>query len=281
MPDFGSFRGFGEKLTQGQTPTLLGLIGSVAYGFDVDAVAFFTRVINAGGVLSETEQNAVDVLVKQLKSNGIWSAMKAVYPMVGGSADSCRQNLKSSSFTGTFNGGWTFASTGATPNGTNAFMNTGLNPSTQLLQNSTHLSFYSRTNTTDSAVRVDIGLGSGTNTSLYLSCRINNTNGPLSNIHQTGIKLLNSLSNSLGYYLSSRVVSTERKLYANNSLIDTFVVTSQTPSNDTIIFGSNLTGEWSNRQCAFASIGDGLTDTQASNLYTAVQAFQTSLGRQV
>jgi hypothetical protein len=30
MPDFGSFRGFGEKLTQGQTPTQLGLIGSVS-----------------------------------------------------------------------------------------------------------------------------------------------------------------------------------------------------------------------------------------------------------
>jgi len=29
MPDFGSFRGFGEKLVQGQTPTQLGLIGSV------------------------------------------------------------------------------------------------------------------------------------------------------------------------------------------------------------------------------------------------------------
>jgi hypothetical protein len=30
MPDFGSFRGFGEKLTQGQTPTQLGSIGSVS-----------------------------------------------------------------------------------------------------------------------------------------------------------------------------------------------------------------------------------------------------------
>ena len=30
MPDFGSFRGFGEKLAQGQTPTQLGLIGSIS-----------------------------------------------------------------------------------------------------------------------------------------------------------------------------------------------------------------------------------------------------------
>jgi hypothetical protein len=32
MPDFGSFRGFGDKLVQGQTPTQLGLIGSQVVG---------------------------------------------------------------------------------------------------------------------------------------------------------------------------------------------------------------------------------------------------------
>jgi hypothetical protein len=38
---------------------------------------------------------------------------------------------------------------------------------------------------------------------------------------------------------------------------------------------------FSDRQNAFVSIGDGLTSTQASNFYTAVQAFQTTLSRQV
>jgi uncharacterized protein (DUF927 family) len=38
---------------------------------------------------------------------------------------------------------------------------------------------------------------------------------------------------------------------------------------------------YSQRNIAFASIGDGLSDTEAGNLYTAVQAFQTTLGRQV
>jgi hypothetical protein len=33
MPDFGSFRGFGEKLMQGQTPTQLGKIGGDAFGY--------------------------------------------------------------------------------------------------------------------------------------------------------------------------------------------------------------------------------------------------------
>ena len=35
------------------------------------------------------------------------------------------------------------------------------------------------------------------------------------------------------------------------------------------------------RETAFNSIGDGLTDTQASDFYTSVQTFQTTLSRQV
>ena len=38
---------------------------------------------------------------------------------------------------------------------------------------------------------------------------------------------------------------------------------------------------YTNAECAFASIGDGLSDAEAANFYTAVQAFQTTLNRQV
>jgi len=69
---------------------------------DPDAAAFFARVTAAGGTLSATEQTAVNTLVVQMKADGIWTAMKAIYPMVGASAAACAQNLKSSSFTGTF-----------------------------------------------------------------------------------------------------------------------------------------------------------------------------------
>jgi hypothetical protein len=55
--------------------------------------------------------------------------------------------------------------------------------------------------------------------------------------------------------------------------------------NRTIYVGATNTGSptlyYFNREIAFASIGDGLTDTEASNFYTAVQAFQTTLSRQV
>jgi PKD repeat protein len=38
---------------------------------------------------------------------------------------------------------------------------------------------------------------------------------------------------------------------------------------------------FSDKQSSFTSIGDGLTDTEAANFYTAVQAYQTTLGRAV
>jgi hypothetical protein len=103
--------------------------------FDADAQAFFNRVTAAGGSLTATEQTAVNTLVLELKGYSIWSSMKAIYPMVGASAAACAQNLKSASFTGTFTSGWTFASTGVTPNGTSAFMNTTLNSLNDLTLN--------------------------------------------------------------------------------------------------------------------------------------------------
>ena len=77
--------------------------------FDSDAQAYFDRVSTAGGTLSTTEKNAVNQLVIDLKANSLWTPMKAIYPMVGASAAACAQNLKSSSFTGAFSSGWTFA----------------------------------------------------------------------------------------------------------------------------------------------------------------------------
>ena len=75
MPDFGSFRGFGDKLVQGQTPTQLGLIGSFDFAIDVDAQLFFDRVSAAGGTLTNTEKTATNQLVLDLKSTSIWSLL--------------------------------------------------------------------------------------------------------------------------------------------------------------------------------------------------------------
>ena len=284
MPDFGIMRGFneklfGDKLVAGQLPTQLGLIGSSDFGTDPDAQAFFDRVTTAGGSLSATEKLAVDTLVKQMKLDGIWTLMKAIYPMVGASAEACAQNLKSSSFTGTFTSGWTFASTGVTPNGTSAYFNTTVKNNTNLTDRASHWSAYFRTLGNDgfngyysAAAGAVFGVQPKDNTN-KIAVGLNNLAG-------------SGVTSAAGFLIGSVNNATDAKLYLNNSLVKTNNTTSDLTgySLDFYLGALNSTGIpiiYGTQQSAFLSLGDKLTDTQASNFYTAVQAFQTTLGRQV
>lgn len=264
-----------------------GLIASQIASFDADAAAFFARVTAAGGTLSNTEKVATNQLVLDMKSAGIWTPMKAIYPMVGASAAACAQNLKSSSFTGSFTSGWTFASTGVTPNGTSAFMDSNLNASGNLTANNWHLSYYSRTN---NAVSVDFDFGTGDalgnfSSSLFLR-RSGNTSAFDSGNASGNFRISTTITDSTGFFVGKITSSSDRKYIRNNS-----VIVSSTTTNSNVLQSYNLylaaynqigtALYFGSKQCAFASIGDGLTDTQASNFYTAVQAFQTTLSRNV
>ena len=254
-----------------------GIIASSISGVDADWLAYYNRVIAAGGSLTTTEQNATKTLVADLKANSLWTPMKAIYPMVGASAAACAQNLKSSSFTGTFTSGWTFASTGVTPNGTSAYLDTGL-PSNTMSNGSTHMSYYSRTNA--------VGLNSidmGTETPDFLiwfsAYGITNAN------FGTNMLYTPMLTNTQGFLLASKYTTTLGLIQFNNSQQLKTGLTGDSRSIKNIFIGAINTGTpagyYSTKQTAFNSIGDGLTDTQASNFYTAVQAFQTTLSRQV
>lgn len=283
MPDFGIFRGFGsklfsDKLYAGQLPTQLGLIGSESFGVDTDAQAFFDRVTAAGGTLSATEKTAIDTLVRQMKTDGIWAKMKAIYPMVGASSAACSQNLKSSSFTGTFTSGWTFASTGVKP--TNGYMNTNLSVSSNLLLNSSHLSYYSRTNS--NATEVEIGSVAGSNGSLV---EIRTSGTTYYRINSGGTYISHSDANSQGFYIGNRTASNVINGWKNGIKLGTGTTISTSLISQNIWIGAlnenNLANYYTTKECSFSSIGDGLTDTEASNFYTAVQAFQTTLSRNV
>jgi len=239
---------------------------------DSDATAFIARVYGAGGTLSTLECNAVNQLVISMKTTGVWNSTKAVYPMVGASAAACAQNLRSDSFTGTFTGGWAYSSTGVTGNGTNTYMNTTLIPNTQLTQNSTHLAAYLRV--TNSANNVLVGT-----TALYL---LNYGYAAIHNADQVAV----NTAGQTGFFLNSRIMSTQIKQYKNNSILGTYTINSTTPTANSVFVGASNGGvngpnNLVNGQIAFASIGDGLTDQQESDYYSAVQAFQTTLSRQV
>lgn len=278
MPDFGIFRGFSEsafsdKLFAGQIPINLGNI------FDPEAQAFFIRVTTAGGSLSATEQTAINKLVLQMKTDGIWTKMKAIYPMVGASATACSQNLKSSSFTGTFTSGWTFASTGATPNGTSAYMNTNLSPNTEMNFNSQSYFIYKTTVQVDNACEFGVINDAFNGINLFLNL------GYLT-INEFVLANPFNSTTSAGAYILNRNNSDDKKLYRNGTLFQTKTSAANNYTLLSVYLGarSNHLGQasfFSSTETRFFSMGDGLTDTEASNFYTAVQAFQTTLSRNV
>jgi hypothetical protein len=209
--------------------------------------------------------------------------------MVGqaGVSSSFQFNLKNPSlFKGTFSGSWIFSSTGATPDGTSAYMDTGLNANTQLTQADKHLSYYSRTqNTSLSAHEIGCEVAGVNSFDLYLYYAIITNKGFLDGVYSTNAAQVNN-TNTLGFQIGSRTSTTSQKVYFNNSLLATNTTNfSTSPPNLNLYLGctnnSGTAAAFSNKQCAFSSIGDGLTDTEAANFYTAVQRFQTTLGRQV
>jgi hypothetical protein len=266
-----------------------GLIASQIASADPDWAAFYGRVLAAGGSLSTTEQNATKTLVADLKAAGLWSSMKAIYPMVGASAAACKQNLKSASFTGTFSSGWTFASTGATPNGISAFMDTGLVPNSVFSNMFITMGVYIRTSNTTNTC--DMGV---INTAVDGAIEIFSYFGTVPPVTLNGCGEFGNRANytttdSIGFRSFARSSTTSLKAY----LLDALQITNTT-SDTTLIseflnpiyigarnFG-NLVNSPSDRETAFNYIADSsFTQQNMTNLYTAVQAFQTTLSRQV
>jgi hypothetical protein len=259
---------------------------------DTDAQAFLT----AASIMDSTQASAVNTLVTSLKTAGIWTKMKALYPFVGGTAQSHKFNLKDprdadAAFRLSFTGGWTHTATGALPNGTTAYAETKFseynnitNGDTQL-SNYSHLSLYSRTNASSIDTYGGVGVYDyqdyGTSFVLTLkradglsyaySKNVNTT--PVSMPDSRGFFILNRQSNSLFKYNRNDV------LLAQNT-----TTTGSGGTRNGVTLGSVY--DWGrryydNKEHAFVSIGFSLTDAESTALYNAVQAFQTTLGRAV
>lgn len=265
---------------------------SLAAATDADAQAFIT----AAGITDATQKSAVNQLVLDLKSANIWTKMKAIYPVLGGSASSHKWNLKDArdldaAFRLTFSTGWTHASTGMTPNGA-AYADTFLTPSTNITSMNNHLSYYSRLNSSTFnyilGCQDDFTTATGKTFFAQYYVRANTGRTQIQTIDANPLEY--SEDNSLGLILSTRISSSNLKVYRNNTLkaTQTITATGNLPSIKYYLGGINyrstggaFTIVYGTRECAFASIGDGLTDTEATNFYTAVQTYQTTLGRNV
>lgn len=255
---------------------------------------------NGSYTMSSVEIDAINNLVQSLVANGIWAKMKALYPVLGGTAATHKFNLKDprdvdAAYRLNFIGGWTHNSNGMTGNGTTGYADTFLTPSTALTLNSTHLAYYTST-TTVANVQRDIGVytsGGGSAGSPQPVLGIGtNTNTGLSDMYTAFAgRVSTAMTNGSGMLCGTRTSQTVFKLFKNASQIGTTNTTSTSgqslPAQKIFIGAYNQSPSspaplgYSNKNYRFLSIGDGLNDAEIYQLYRAVQIYQTKLGRQV
>ena len=253
--------------------------------FDIDSLNF----ISAAGITSITERYAINNLVVDLKTNLLWTKMRAIYPMVGGTSTSCKFNLKNpvdsdAAFRITFSGGWTFSSTGAQPNGTNSSGNTFYNPFVQGSAASSSLSYYSRTG----GAYPGGEMGANSNDGLRWLLLLKYPTGPggtfesqFNNVGTGNAFVELGATTALGLFTGTRTSTTAHKGFRNTTQLvsNTQTMTDANP-NANVTIGSFPTLP-SNRECAFAHIGSGFSDAEVTLLNTVVQKFNTTLSRNV
>jgi len=265
---------------------------------DSDAQAFIT----AAAITNETQQTAIDNLDIGLKADNIWSKIGILYPFVGGNQTSHRYNLKSAgSYLLTFHGEWIHSSTGAQPNGINAYAETGYLDSSHGINR--HVSVYSRQNINHTGKEIGVsfhiiegesGYG-GSNTLAFAGAYLGTQLGDSYSV------AFHTTPDALGLFVSSRtgdgVAGLDISGYRNGTLLSTmntnsgYGIGSNYTTGKPIYLSANyyyyvedgvpseFVTEFSNRQQSFVSYGDGLTSAEVANFYTRVQAFQTTLDR--
>ena len=238
-----------------------------------------TAWIAATGETDLTILGALNTLETDLTTYGLTTKMKALYPFVGGTSTKHSYNfINTAAHQITFNGGWTHSSNGALSNGTNGYANTNLSPNSILLKDNNHHSSYIR-NLPSSTIGYQ-GVGTP---NWFISGK---AFAALEYFANAASVLASGTSVSLqGMATFTRRGASDIEMYKNGTSIVSGTTASQNlPSNNFWLGGINDGGSLNSpldAQYAFASIGDGLTDTEAANLYTAVQTFQTTLARNI
>jgi hypothetical protein len=253
--------------------------------FDSNANAVIEAIESTGVLLTESQKLSCNNLIKRFKSAQIWTLQKALYGILGGTANAHKWNWVNPLDTNpayrlTFAGTWTHSATGMLPS--SAYADTFLSTSAISL-NSVHLSYYSRTNSSISGQE----MGALQNTpNSYTDLGLNHPSyGAFTRINNGGVPIGVTNSDSTGFYIASRIASNILNLFKNSSKIRSGTDASNATTTRTIYIGGinnqGTPGFYTNRQCAFASIGSGLTDGQASDQFNIVEQYQVDNGRGV
>jgi hypothetical protein len=281
----------GKKLYLGDNPiTLIKDNGFVAVDplfvspTDPDADAFIAAVEGGGDTLTTTEKSAIDTLVTTFKSDGIWTKMQAIYPMVGGTSSAMKWNLKDPrdldaayrmSWTAT---NWTFSANGAQAGDTNnEYGNTHFACNENSLANGQSLSIYVNGGTT--ATGYDLATSDGVNQETGIIAGFGNNLAYTKYGYATW--LTDTQTGMPNKFIHSSGNGSGTELYVNGTQEQTNATARDITMTTNFYLGnkSGVSNQPTDRRYAFVHLGTYMDSTDHSNLYTAVQAFNTTLGR--
>lgn len=283
MAEFVEIR-VGDKLINAMA------IGSIPVGWNevrLDLTPEVRQFITASGISDQTEIDAVNTLYKSLDTDGLIDKMYAIYPFVGTTETAHSVNLiATASYELTFNGTWAHSPSGSYSNGTDAYADTQFLFDTPNWLTSASLGIYSQTTGSSG---YDMGAMDnnptpqpGAQTGLIAKFIANDNFYPAIPI--------GDIQYSGSHDGSGLYVSTRNNTGLTGSIDGTEVIQGAQAAIETPDFSlkiaaiTNKDGNqeaFSERLYGLALIGGGLTTTDQANLYTHVQTFQTSLGRQV
>lgn len=276
-----AYLGTSRTLTQYRQAPFQG--AQLASLVDPLAAAFFAEQIALGQTLSTTEKNATNSLCVALRNFGLLPKLTfPIYPLVGGTATSHSVNLIDPSANQIiWHGTVVHNSAGITGDGSTGYGDTGLLPETVGANGG--MSSYVNvigTNPNENVSGSELSDGSE-------AYYINLTNAGVyygawgqSNIAES------FTAPTAGMFSINRTSGTALRLDKNGTQVASSS-TATTPSATGFSFfvlGINQGGGLSlasNATLALQAYHQGLSSTDSANFYTAVQAFQTTLGRQI
>lgn len=270
------FNGFRDNNFEGQPIISVGTI------YDPLTLPF----ISANGVTSKTTINALNTCFVEQRAAGILSAHIAQYFLFLGSATATKFNAMNpadtdAAFRITWNGGVSYATTGATGNASTGYGDTNIVPNTNLSLNNVSMGIYIRNNIANSGY-CDMGVGAAN--SLYIYSRFTSGNTLSYGANETfGTNTYTPNYDSSGFYSVSRGSATLRKVFKNGIRLQEFNTSSSALSTGEINImriGSAAT-DYSAREYAYAFVGTSLTEAQEATRYAIIQRLMTTLGIQV
>lgn len=241
--------------------------------------------INATGITNPVQINAINDLIIGMQQYNIWGKMYAVYPFVGGTATTHKYNLMNpqdtnAAFRLEFNGGWTHNSNGITANGTlftyaTTHFSSANNASLFFVNSSLGVYVRNNTSTGYDMGAYDVGtyqlglISRYTDGKFYAGLPLNSTN-TVTTASSVGLSAASRLGNNIKGYRNNSTI-----LNLTNDMLEVVVNVFRIGST----YGDDNSS--SNRNYAFAFIGQGLTESEMNSYYNVIQSYQTSLGRQV